>query len=51
MLAKAGLSAAEADAMTHAEAAAWADDILQSMGIKQAGDGGVIVSKRQKPPE
>lgn len=48
---KAGLTAAEVAAMSHAEAAAWADDVLLSLGVKPESGGDVIISQRRKKPE
>ncbi len=50
-MAKAGLTAAEVAAMSHAEAAAWADDVLLSLGVKPERGGDVIISQRRKKPE
>lgn len=50
LMAKAGLTAYEVSSMSHAEAAAWVDDVLLSMGIKpERGD--VIISQRRKKQE
>lgn len=50
-MAKAGLSAGEVAVMAHAEMAAWADDVLLSLGVKPENGGEVIISQRRKKPE
>lgn len=50
-MAKAGLGAGEVAAMCHAEAAAWADDVLLSLGVKPEGSGDVIISQRRPKPK
>lgn len=51
LLAKAGLSAPEVSQMCHAELTAWADDVLDSLGVKREVEGKVIVSQRRPRPQ